>query len=116
MGGFLGRWIVAFFAVIAALWLLQGGGWVSYSGDLVQLAVFALVLALLNAFVRPILLILTLPLNILTLGLFILVVNAIIFWLATVVSPAVKVNGFGGAFLAALVVSVASFIANRFVQ
>jgi putative membrane protein len=75
--------------------------------------VFALILGLLNAFLRPILLLLTLPLNLLTLGLFTLVVNAIVFWLATVIQGGVQVADFGAAFVGALLVSVVSFIASR---
>jgi putative membrane protein len=75
--------------------------------------VFALVLGLLNAFLRPVLLLLTLPLNLLTLGLFTLVVNAIVFWLATQVQGGVHVVDFGAAFVGALVVSVVSFVASR---
>jgi putative membrane protein len=76
--------------------------------------VFALILGLLNAFLRPILLLLTLPLNLLTLGLFTLVVNAIVFWLAAVIQGGgVLVADFGAAFLAALLVSLVSFVASR---
>jgi putative membrane protein len=79
--------------------------------------VFAVILGVLNAFLRPILLLLTLPLNLLTLGLFTLVVNAIVFWLATVIDvqgqSGVEVADFGAAFLAALAVSVVSFVASR---
>jgi putative membrane protein len=77
---------------------------------------FAFVLGLLNAFLRPVLLLLTFPLTLFTLGLFTFVVNAIVFWIATLLFPdsiGVKVSGFGGAFLGALVVSAASFVASR---
>ena len=74
---------------------------------------FALVLAVCNVLVRPVLLLITLPLNIVTLGLFTLVVNGLVFWLATVAPVGVEVDGFGGAFLGALAVSVASLIAGR---
>jgi putative membrane protein len=75
---------------------------------------FAVILGVLNAFLRPVLLLLTLPLNLLTLGLFTLVVNAIVFWLATVVpGVGVHVSDFGVAFAGALVVSVLSFVASR---
>ena len=77
---------------------------------------FALVLGLCNALLRPILLLLTLPLNLLTLGLFTLVVNALVFWIATIVPVGVGVSGFDGAFLGALTVSVVSFIASRFIE
>ena len=75
--------------------------------------VFALVLGLCNAVVRPVLLLLTFPLNLLTLGLFTLVVNALVFWIATIAPTGVRVTGFLGAFLGALTVSFASLLASR---
>src|SRR5262249_25517602 len=83
--------------------------------DATSALVFALVLGVLNALVRPVLLLLTLPFTLLTLGLFILVVNALVFWLATALPVGVQVDGFGGALLGAIVVSVVSFVANRFI-
>ena len=81
---------------------------------LVTALVFAVILGVLNAFLRPILLLLTLPLNLLTLGLFTLVVNALVFWLASVIQGGgVQVADFGAAFLGALLVSVVSFVASR---
>jgi putative membrane protein len=86
---------------------------------LVTVLVFAVILGVLNAFLRPILLLLTLPLNLLTLGLFTLVVNAIVFWLASLIKlqafggGAVQVADFGAAFIGAIAVSVASFVASR---
>jgi putative membrane protein len=74
---------------------------------------FALVLTFCNILVRPVLLLITLPLNLLTLGLFTLVVNALVFWIATVAPVGVQVSGFGGAFLGALTVSLASLIGGR---
>src|SRR5882672_8537666 len=80
---------------------------------IVAVLIFALVLGVLNAFLRPILLLLTLPLNLLTLGLFTLVVNAIVFWLASQFDVGVHVADFGAAFIGALVVSAVSFVASR---
>jgi putative membrane protein len=77
---------------------------------------FALFLGLLNAFVRPVILLLTLPLTIVTLGLFTLVVNAIVFWLAAQLPLGVSVEGFGGAFVGALIVSVVSFVCSRVIR
>ena len=88
---------------------------INSSEPLVAVLVFAVILGVLNAFLRPILLLLTLPLNLLTLGLFTLVVNAIVFWLAGLVQGGVQVADFGAAFLAALFVSVVSFVASRVV-
>jgi putative membrane protein len=75
--------------------------------------VFAVVLGICNAVVRPVLLLLTFPLNLLTLGLFTLIVNAIVFWIATIAPTGVQVSGFVGAFLGALTVSCASLLAGR---
>ncbi len=77
---------------------------------------FSVVLGLLNAVVRPILLILTLPLTLITLGLFIVVVNALVFWLATLLPVGVRAEGFGGALVGALTVSIVSFVVSRFVR
>ena len=75
---------------------------------------FALVLGVLNALVRPMLLLLTCPLTLLTLGLFVIVVNAVVFWLATLLPVGVHAEGFGGALVGALTVSIVSLIASRF--
>ena len=75
-----------------------------------------LVLALINAIVRPILVLLTLPVTLITLGLFIFVLNAFCFWLASVFVPGLTVNGFWAAFLGALIVSVVSWILTAFLS
>jgi putative membrane protein len=68
----------------------------------------ALVLGLLNAIVRPVLVLLTLPITLLTLGLFLFVINGLMFWLAANMLPGFEVGGFWWAVLAALVYSVIS--------
>jgi putative membrane protein len=75
-----------------------------------------LVLALINSIVRPILVFLTLPITLLTLGLFIFVLNAFCFWLASVFVPGLTVHGFWAAFLGALIVSVVSWISTAFLS
>lgn len=80
------------------------------------LLVGALVLGLLNAFLRPVLLLLTLPVNILTLGLFTLVLNGLIFYLAAWLVKGFNVTGFWSAFVAALVFSVISFLLNLLIN
>lgn len=115
MERFLLRIAVTALAVLLASNLPQTG--VEVDGLRVEVAlVFALVLGLLNAFVRPVLLLLTLPLNLVTLGLFTLVINAGIFWLATLFPIGVHVDGFRGAFIGALLVSIVSFVASRVVR
>lgn len=113
MSGFIRRWVITFLAVVILTVFLPG--LIRYD-DLAGVAVFAAVLALLNSFVRPILVILTLPINLITLGLFTLVLNGIVFWLATLIYPGVTVPGLWEAILAALVVSAVGFVANRIVR
>ena len=74
---------------------------------------FALVLGGLNATLRPIFLLITLPLNLITLGLFTFVVNALVFWLASAVPVGVRVDGFVGALLGSLCVSVVGLVVSR---
>ncbi len=71
--------------------------------------VVALVIALLNTFIRPILFVLTLPVTILTLGFFILVLNGLMFWIASSFIEGFEVRGFWWAVLAALVYSIISW-------
>ena len=82
---------------------------------IVQALVFALILGLLNALVRPILLLVTCPLTLITLGLFTFVVNAVVFWLASGIAGGVEVSGFVGALLGSLTVSICSAVASRFI-
>ena len=71
-----------------------------------------LVLGILNALVRPILTLLTLPLTILTLGLFLFVINGITVWLVTAFIHGVRIDGLWPAILTALVISVTVWLAN----
>jgi putative membrane protein len=66
----------------------------------------AIVLGLVNAFVRPVMILLTLPLTILTFGLFLLVVNALVLWLVGALVPGVRVQGFGPALLGSLLLTL----------
>lgn len=81
--------------------------------DLLSAIVAAIVLGVLNVLVRPVVVLLTLPLSVITFGLFLLVINATFFALAATIVPGVSVDGFWPAFVGALGVSVAGLIANR---
>ena len=101
--GLLIRFAVTFVAVFVTSRLLPD--LIQFS-DLSTLLLFAIVLAVINALVRPLVLLLTCPIQILTLGLAALVVNALLFLLAASLVPGVQVDGFWNAFVAALIVSV----------
>lgn len=75
----------------------------------------ALLLGALNLLVRPVLLILALPINILTLGLFTFVINAFLFWLVPFVVPGFTIAGFYEAFLGALVIVVVQWIVDKII-
>ena len=74
----------------------------------------ALILGILNIFVKPILFILTFPITVLTVGLFVLVINAALFWFAASFIDGFSVTGLWPAFLGSLIVTVVSTIGNRF--
>lgn len=77
-----------------------------------DLLLATVVIALLNTFLRPVIILLTLPVTVLTLGLFTLVVNGLIFYLAGQLVPGFHISGFGAAFVAALLYSLFSFVLN----
>jgi len=110
MPGVFVRLIITAISVVVAAFLLPEYLAVEGVGSVL---LFAFVLGVLNALVRPVLLLFTLPLNLLTLGLFTFVINGLVFWLAAQFPLGVRVEGFLGAFLAALVVSGVSFVLSR---
>lgn len=118
MGTFLIRWAITAGAVAVATWLVPG----IYAAEprrLLAIIVVALVLGLVNAVIRPIVSLVACGCIILTLGLFTLVINAFMLWLAAVITQAVGlgfyVEGFWDAVLGGLIISVVSFIATTFV-
>ena len=111
MRGFAFRLLITTLGLWAADMIVPGmtiTGWGSF-------LIAALLLGIVNAVVRPILLILTLPFTILTLGLFILVVNGISLALAAWVMPGFTVSGLWAATLGAIVVGLTSWFASTFV-
>jgi putative membrane protein len=102
------RFVLNALAVLAAAYIVPG---ITVKNFWVAL-IAALVIGIVNALVRPILLILTLPINILTLGVFTLIVNALMFWLAAYLVKGFDVANFTAAFLGALVFWIVSWFTN----
>ncbi len=75
----------------------------------------AVVLGIVNAIIRPLFILLSLPINLLTLGLFTLIINALMFWLASIFVPGFQVQGFAAAFWGALVFWVVSWLTNALI-
>jgi len=105
---FLLRVLVNAFAVMAVAYFVPG---VTVRNFWVALLA-ALVIGLINAFVRPVLLILSLPITILSLGLFTLIINALMFWLASKFVPGFDVQGFGAAFWGSIIFWLVSWLTN----
>jgi putative membrane protein len=113
------RWVIVAVSLFVAAWLVpgirvEGNAWLIF-------AVMAVILGLVNAIVRPILAFLTCSLVIFTLGLFLLVINALTLWLASSIAVnwfhvGFYVDGFWAAFLGALIVSIVSVILSAFVR
>lgn len=113
------RWVIVAVALFVAAWLVpgirvEGNAWLIF-------AVMAVILGLVNAIVRPILTFLTCSLVIFTLGLFLLVINALMLWLASSIAVnwfhvGFYVDGFWAALLGSLIVSIVSVILSAFIR
>ena len=102
------RWALNSFALFFVMRLITG----IHIDRFQDLLLATLVIGLLNVFLKPIIVLLTLPVTVLTLGLFTLVINGLIFYLAAHLVPGFHVTGFGSAFLAAFLFSLFSFVLN----
>ena len=100
---------VTIFAFWVAVQLLAG---MSFTGNFGNWVVVAIIFGVVNAIIRPILVLLTLPINIITLGLFTLVINALMLWLTSWISAALTVDGFLTALLGAIIISVVTTVLN----
>lgn len=98
------KWLALSLAIMFVGWVIPGITISSFATALIA----SIAIALVNVFIKPILVFLTLPINILTLGLFILVINALLFMFVAYLIPGVEVDGFWSAFLGALILSILS--------
>ena len=108
MPGILIRWLVTTLAILAVPYVISG---VQVEGFFAALLASA-ILGILNALVRPVLIILTLPLTIVTIGSFIFVINALLFEFAAALVPGMHVDSFWSALFASIIVSFVSWILN----
>lgn len=106
MPSFLLTWLLTAVALIITAYLVPGFVIVSFVSALVA----AVVLGLVNAIVRPILVVLTLPITFVTLGLFLLVINAITIWIAGAITPGFDVRGFLPALVGSIVLTIISSV------
>jgi putative membrane protein len=112
MSGIFIRWLTSTGAIILTSYLLNG----IHVDGFVAAFFAAAMLGILNALFRPIALLITLPINILTLGFFTFVINALMLKMASGVISGFDVEGFGSAILGALMISVISWLLNSFID
>lgn len=109
--GLIWSWLLIALGVLLAERTSEG----IHVDDGMSLVFGVLFISLLNVFLRPLMLLLTLPFVILTFGLGIIIINALIFWIAGSIVPGFHVDGFWAALWGAIVVGVLSIIANAFI-
>jgi len=107
----IARLLINMTAILLIAYLLPNVIWVDGLG---AAFIAALLLGIVNAVIRPILILLTLPLTFLTLGLFLLVINGLMLWLVASLVGGFHVNGFWGAVLGSILISLVSWILSRF--
>ena len=117
---FIIRWIVTAIAVGAAVWIVPGIEIVSTGESWVGIVLFALILSLINMSVKPILQVLSLPVTVLTLGIFYIVVNTLLLYIAAWLANGLfgagfYIASFGSAFVASIVISIVSARVNGLV-
>lgn len=98
------KWIGFALIIMFVGWITPGISIENFTAALIA----ALVIALINAFIKPVILLLTLPINIVTLGIFTLVINALLFMFAAYLVPGIEVSGFLSALLGSILISIFS--------
>ncbi len=112
VGGIFIRWLILTIAIVFASYIVSGIEVESFFSALLAAAI----LGILNVFFRPVILILTLPINILTFGLFTFVINAMMLKMASGVIPGFHVYGFWSAVFGAFIISVVNWILSTVMQ
>jgi len=107
---FLLTWLIAALSLLITAYLVPGLEFDNF----IAAAIAAVVLGLVNAIVRPVLLLLTLPITLLTLGLFLFVVNAFMLWLTGLLTPGFTVAGFLPALIGSIVLTLVSTLLSQF--
>ncbi len=103
------RWVLFALAIIFVGWIVPG---ISVE-NFISAMLVCIILALINTFIKPLLQFISLPINILTLGLFTFVINALLFMLAGVITPGFEVDGFLSALLGSIILSIFSLGINK---
>lgn len=113
IGRFLVRWFVCSFGLWVAAALFGG---ISYDRRMAVVIIAGLILALVNTVIKPIVVILSLPAILFSLGLFMIVINGLMVWLVTWLYPSLEISGFGTAMLAGLVIGLVNYLVSTILE
>lgn len=117
---FIIRWLVTAIAVGVAVWLVPGVEIIGGDSAWIAVAIFALFLSLINISIKPILQVLSIPITVITLGIFYIVVNTLLLYIAAWLANSIfqvgfLIASFGSAFVASIVISIVSAIINSLI-
>jgi putative membrane protein len=107
---FLIHFLISMVAILIISYLFPQ---VMTSDSFMAALVAAFVLGIVNAVIRPVMIILTLPITLLTLGIFLLVINGLMLWIVSGLVPGFRVNGLFGAVLGSVLISLVSWVLSR---
>lgn len=111
---FLLRWLVNFFGLWTAATLLTNS--IEYGDRVRVLIIAALIFSIVNALVRPLVIILSLPAIVLSLGLFIFVINAFMLYIVTLIYPSFSVESVGSALIAVIIIWIVNFLLSDLLE
>lgn len=114
----INRFLVRWFVCISGLWLSAGflRGEISYGGNKWALVVGGFVLAVVNTFIKPLVILLSLPAVLLSLGFFLVVINGFMLMLASRLYEPLYVGGFGAALLAGIIIGLVNYLVTTIVE
>ena len=112
------RFIIRWFVCGLGLWIAAGllGDKVSYDSRLVVILIAGFVLAIINSIIKPIVVLLSLPAILFSLGLFMIAINGFMVLLASWLYPPLEVNNFGAAMLAGMIIGLVNYLVNTIVE
>ncbi len=110
---FLVHFLISMVAILIISYLFPH---VMRASSFMAALVAAFLLGIVNAVIRPVMVILTLPITLLTLGIFLLVINGLMLWIVSGLVPGFRVNGFSGAVLGSVLISLVSWFLSRVIR
>ncbi|HUD07186.1 MAG TPA: phage holin family protein [Candidatus Saccharimonadales bacterium] len=115
--GPIGRFVISWFICGVGLWVASGllDQRISYN-DRLSLIVAGFILALVNAIIKPLVVLLSLPAILFTLGLFVVVINGLMLLLVSYIYPSLQVSGFGAAILAGMVIGLVNYLVSTILE